>query len=136
MENTGKDDDEEMLLAFRESRLKCEDFAVRRSRDVAFTSHKDHSKPKQMRAPPQMQMTPSSLCVPASESDSTVVYRRNDCILILLAPACACGGSSQHVSQETDKTDHACQPCLDVEAQLCATSTAWGQYFSDMFNHV
>ena len=47
MENTGKDDDEEMLLAFRESRLKCEDFAVRRSRDVAFTSHKDHSKPKQ-----------------------------------------------------------------------------------------
>ena len=46
MENTGKD--EEMILAFRESRLKCEDFAVRRSsRDVAFTSHKDHSKPKQ-----------------------------------------------------------------------------------------
>merc|ERR1711990_638835 len=86
-----------------------------------------------MRAPPQMQMTPSRLCVPTSESDSTVVYRRNDCILILLAPACACGGSSQHVSQETDKTDHACQPCLDVEAQLCATSTAWGQYFSDMF---
>ena len=36
-----------MSLAFRESRLKCEDFAVRRSRDVAFTSHKDHSKPKQ-----------------------------------------------------------------------------------------
>ena len=89
-----------------------------------------------MRAPPQMQMTPSRLCVPASESDSAVVYRKNDCILILLAPACACGGSSQHVSQETDKTDHACQPCLDVEAQLCATSTAWGQYFSDMFNHV
>ena len=45
MENTGKD--EEMILSFRESRIKCGDFAVRRSRDVAFTSHKDHSKPKQ-----------------------------------------------------------------------------------------
>ena len=89
-----------------------------------------------MRAPPQIQMTPSRLCVLASESDLAVVYRRNDCILISLAPACACGGSSQHVPQETNKTDHACQPCLDVEAQLCATSTAWGQYFIDVFHHV